>query len=61
MTTPRNEGPATADSELYIGPDDCVDGSGEVWPEHDYPPPGTPFAECSRCHAEPNDETEDES
>lgn len=37
--------------EYEIADDDCV-WDGEVWPEHDYPPPEH-GGNCRRCDAEP--------
>jgi hypothetical protein len=41
-------------TEYEISDDDCVDGDGEVWPEHDYPPVDE-GNECRRCGAEAED------
>lgn len=38
-----------------IGPDECIDGSNDWWPEHDYH-----FGVCSRCDAVEDDGADDE-
>lgn len=43
--------------EYEIHPDDCV-WDGEVWPEHDYPPPDH-GGDCRRCGAEPADDIDE--
>lgn len=35
--------------------DECVDASGDVWPEHDFPPEDE-GNECRRCGAEADQE-----
>lgn len=42
--------------ESPYGETDCV-WDGEVWPEHDFPPPGE-GNECRRCGAEADDPEE---
>jgi len=42
-------------TEYEIQPDDCVDGDGEVWGEHDFPP-ADHGGDCHRCGAEAEDD-----
>ena len=42
------------DPEYEISDNDCVDGDGEVWGEHDFPPVEH-GGDCRRCGAEAED------
>ena len=60
----RNPDFADATDAYPVADDECVDRTGEVWPEHDFPPEGQ-GDECRRCGAEvdpgPDDSIEPEN